>query len=83
MQGEVPEKRPAQIPHVRQPPRAGGAQSQGHSDEDEKVRSNSSQHRYKLVNIISLLGLVSRENMKIQISNKVLIFCDVKMYLRI
>ena len=68
MQGEVPEKRPAQIPHVRQPPRTGGAQSKGHSDEDEKVRSNSSQHHYKLINFISLLGLVSRENMKIRIT---------------
>ena len=65
MQGEVPEKRPAQVPHVRQPPGAGGAQSEGNSYEDEKVRANSSPSRYKLINIILLLGLVSRVNILI------------------
>ena len=37
LQGEVPQERPAQVPHVRQPPRAHRAQSETAPDEDEKI----------------------------------------------
>ena len=37
LQGEVPQERPAQVPHVRQPPRAHRAQSETATDEDEEI----------------------------------------------
>jgi len=62
---------------VRQPPRAGGAQSEGRPHEDAEVDHHDHHdyhdqhhhredeevdlsHRYKLFNILSMLGLVSR-----------------------
>ena len=37
LQRKVPPKRPVEIPHVRQPPGAHRAQSEGATDEDEEV----------------------------------------------